>query len=121
MSKHGHKVTKRAVRDKYKAVKDVIVKRNAKKLKESGIAHELTEVETEITYIIEDLTEVEKETKERQSVKDCDVKDCEKGPWRHSQRQIKLWHFGSGYSYPNCNKFKYIFGTTVLKVIILCQ
>lgn len=71
MTKHGHRVTKRAVRDKYKAVKDVIAKRNTRELNESGIAPELTEVETEITHIIEDLTEVE-ETKERQSVKDCD-------------------------------------------------
>ena len=51
-------------------------------------------METKITHIIEDLTEVEKETKERQTEKDCDEAKkkndrCEKGPWRHSLRQIK--------------------------------
>ena len=38
MSKHGHRVIKQAVRDKYKAVKDVIVKRNARELRR-GVWH----------------------------------------------------------------------------------
>lgn len=66
LRKHGYDVEKRAVRDKYNKIKDGIQKKNAKELRESGIAPELTNDELEITQIVEDMQEVEKETKEQQ-------------------------------------------------------
>ena len=66
LRKHGYEVSKRAVRDKYRAVKEAIQKKNSRELRESGIAPELTQEERELTQIVEDLQEVEKDTKEQQ-------------------------------------------------------
>ena len=66
LQKHGFEVTKRAVRDKFKTIKDVVSKRNSQEQMESGIAPELTGVKLEVTQMVEDLIDVEHDTKERQ-------------------------------------------------------
>ncbi|XP_033097635.1 vicilin-like seed storage protein At2g18540 [Anneissia japonica] len=70
LRRHGYDVTKRSVRDKYKTIKETVTKRNSKELKESGIAPELTDEQMEVTQIIEDLVEVEKDTKEHHTEED---------------------------------------------------
>ena len=66
LRKHGYQVDRRGCREKFQKVKDTIKKRNAKELKESGIAPELTDEDAEITKIVEDIEEHEKEAKEQQ-------------------------------------------------------
>ena len=63
---HGFQVEKRGCQEKFKKLKETIKKRNAKELRESGIAPELTEEEQEITKVVEDMEESEKEAKEFQ-------------------------------------------------------
>ena len=67
LQNHGLAVTKRAVRDKFYKLKDGISKKNRNEEKASGIAPELTDTQLELTQIIEDLTEVENESKESQA------------------------------------------------------
>lgn len=67
LKKHGYEITKRSVRDRYKNLKETVTKRNGKELKESGISPYLTDWQLEVTQIVEDLVEVEKETKEQQN------------------------------------------------------
>ena len=66
LRKHGYEVSKRAVRDKYRAVKEAVQKKNSRELRQCGIAPEPTNEELELTQIVEDLQEVEKEMKEQQ-------------------------------------------------------
>ena len=66
LQKHGYDVTKRAVRDKYKAVKEAVQKKNSKELRESGIAPKPTDEVRELTQIVEGLQEVEQEMKDQQ-------------------------------------------------------
>ncbi|XP_072173909.1 uncharacterized protein [Diadema setosum] len=64
LKKHGLNVTKRAVRDKYYKLKENVMKKNKTEEKSSGIAPEHNDTEAELTQIIEELTEVENDSKE---------------------------------------------------------
>ena len=67
LQSYGHDVTRRSVRDRYKTIKDSVTRRNNLEKKQSGIAPEVTDEDAEITQIVEDLVEIETDTKEQQS------------------------------------------------------
>ena len=77
LQKHGFNVTKRSVRDRYKLLKEQVLKRNREEAKASGIAPELTGAEAEVIEVIEDLLEVENDTKGQQAEIQLDEKKKE--------------------------------------------
>ncbi|KAJ8036267.1 hypothetical protein HOLleu_20188 [Holothuria leucospilota] len=60
-------VTKWSVRDRYKLLKDQVLKKNREDAKASGISTDEVSNKPELTQIIEELVEVEKERREQQT------------------------------------------------------
>ena len=67
LQEHGLDVSRRSVRDRYNLINNNIKRRNNLEKRQSGIAPEMSEAETEMTQIVEGMVEIKAETKEQES------------------------------------------------------